>query len=199
MSSSVSPSFDALLAAARRGDLNARGRLFQNYRPFLLEYATTHMATALHAKAEPADLVQETFSEASHSFLRFIGLTEPQFVAWLKRILQNNIADLGRHFQAGCRNVAQEQRLDTPLQMVLTDGEPSPFRVAARLEEIGSVQLALLRLSKEDREVLLLRGESDITFVEIAHRLDKPTADAARKLFDRALGRLEQIMGRRLA
>ena len=151
MPSNVGRSFDALLAAARRGDSAARGQLLEQCRAPLLNYAAVRMAGPLHAKAEPADLVQETFSEAHFSFLRFVDLTEELFLKWLKRILKNNIADLGRHFRAGCRNVAQEQRLDTPLRLILVADDQSPSRVAAQHEEIDAVQLALRDCRKKSR------------------------------------------------
>ncbi len=195
----VEPSFETLHAAARTGDSAALGQLLERCRPALLIYAATKMAGALHAKAEPADLVQHTFAEAHDSFPRFLGLTEPLLFSWLKRILKNNIADLNRRFNTIRRDVGNELRLDTPLQMRLIDGEITPARAAALGEEVSAIRRAMLLLENEDREVMRLRSEEMLNFAEIARRLGKPTADAARKQFDRALHRVERVMGRRLS
>jgi RNA polymerase sigma-70 factor (subfamily 1) len=195
----VEPSFETLHAAARIGDSAALGLLFERCRPALLVYAAAKMADALHAKAEPADLVQDTFAEAHDSFPRFLGLTEPLLFSWLKRILKNNIADLNRRFSTIRRDFGHEQRLDTPLEMRLIDGEVTPARAAALGEEVSAIRRAMLLLENDDREVLRLRSEEMLSFAEIARRLGKPSADAARKQFDRALHRLERVMGQKLS
>ena len=59
-------------------------------------------------------------------------------------------------------------------------------------------RLALDRMAPRQILLVRLRGEEQLSFVEIAQCLNKPTADAARKQFDRALKKLEQILGHRL-
>src|SRR5262249_54404370 len=77
--------FDAQLDRARRGDMRVWGLMLQRSRDSLLKYATAKMAGRLQCKAEPTDLVQDTFFEAQQALPRFVGLMEEQFQAWLLR------------------------------------------------------------------------------------------------------------------
>ena len=58
-------------------------------------------------------------------------------------------------------------------------------------EHAQAVQLALERLPKDHREVILLRYQEQLTFEEVGRRMDR-SADAGRKLWWRALVRLQK-------
>ena len=62
----------------------------------------------LRAKIDAADVVQETFIEATHDFAAFRGKTGRQLLGWLRGILRHNLADVSRHFAACCRCLSQE-------------------------------------------------------------------------------------------
>jgi RNA polymerase sigma-70 factor (ECF subfamily) len=58
-------------------------------------------------------------------------------------------------------------------------------------EQAEAVQRALQRLPEEYRQVILLRLQDDRPFEEIGRALGR-TANAARKLWERAVERLQQ-------
>ena len=64
-----------LLRRARAGDDAALGALLEHYRAYLALLARLQIDHRLQGKADPADLVQETFLEAHRSFPRFRGET----------------------------------------------------------------------------------------------------------------------------
>src|SRR5918999_6459314 len=74
-----------LLRRARAGDDVALGALLERYRPYLALLARLQIDRRLRGKADPADLVQETFLEAHRGFPRFRGETEAELAAWLRR------------------------------------------------------------------------------------------------------------------
>ena len=75
------------LIALARDDSNARGQLLEGYRPYLTLLARVQIGRQLRGKADPDDLVQETFLLAHREFATFRGQTEPELTAWLRRIL----------------------------------------------------------------------------------------------------------------
>ena len=73
-----------------------------------------------------------------------------------------------------------------------------PLRSLIRGENAQAVRDALARLSEQDREILQLRSDHQLAFGEIAHRLELPSADAARMRFVRALRRFaDEVKPRR--
>src|SRR2546423_15240757 len=90
---------EQLLAAVRAGgDEEALGRLLERYRAYLTLLARLQIGRRLQGKADPADMVQETFLEAARHFGQFRGTTEPEFAAWLRQILAACLAHLGRRY-----------------------------------------------------------------------------------------------------
>src|SRR2546421_6084380 len=87
-----------LLSLARTPDGFARGRLLELYRNYLTLLARLQIGRRLQGKADPADLVQETFLKAHRDFASFRGHSEGEFVNWLRRILAASLARLVRQY-----------------------------------------------------------------------------------------------------
>ena len=76
-----------LISEARRGDAQARDRLFALCRTYLGFVARSQVESSLRMKVNASDLVQETMLEAFRDFARFEGASEQEWLAWLRRIL----------------------------------------------------------------------------------------------------------------
>jgi len=72
----------------------------------------------------------------------------------------------------------------------------SPLEQAIGREAVECYELALQRLTAEEREAIIARVEMGFSFEELAEALGKPTPDAARKTAHRALVRLAEEMKR---
>jgi RNA polymerase sigma-70 factor (ECF subfamily) len=88
-------SFEELIGSARNRSQEALGRLLDACRPYLLLVANQQLRPELRAKVGPSDVVQETFLRAADKFVQFQGSTEPELLAWLRRILLNHLANVG--------------------------------------------------------------------------------------------------------
>src|SRR5580700_2883647 len=87
-----------LLGEARRGNDAALGRLLEAYSKYLKLLARVQIGRRLQGKADASDIVQETFLDVHRQFANFRGLTEPEFLAWLRRILAGQIAQMMRRY-----------------------------------------------------------------------------------------------------
>jgi RNA polymerase sigma-70 factor (ECF subfamily) len=142
--------------------------------------------------------VQETFLDAYRNFAQFQGTTEAELLAWLRRLLLNNLADFTRRYRAGKRAAAAEVALGGagssagPAGRLAADGS-SPSGHAVAQEQAQALQRALERLPAEYRRVILLRCQDELPFEEIGRVLER-SPNAAEKLWARAVARLQQEM-----
>jgi RNA polymerase sigma-70 factor (ECF subfamily) len=202
MNASGEPGPEQLLAAARRGDAEARGRLLESYRSYLTLLARLEIDRRLQGKADPADLVQETFLEAHRDLDRFRGTTEKEFLTWLRQVLVSNLANLVRRY---LRTKGRDVRLERDLAIELDESsraldrglvahQSTPSQQAARHELAVQLADALEKLPADYREVIILRHLEDLRFPEVAGRMGR-TTEAVKKLWARALLRLRNSLG----
>jgi RNA polymerase sigma-70 factor (ECF subfamily) len=193
---------DGLLRDARAGDPAALGLLLEKYRGYLGILARVQIDRRLQGKADPADLVQETFLDAHRSFPRFRGSSERELAGWLREILAANLADLVRRFLGtGRRDVRLERELAGELEQSsraldpgLAARQSTPSQQAARREQDVLLADALGRLPDAYREVLILHHLEGLPHPEVARRLGR-TVDSVKNLWARALGRLRRDVG----
>jgi RNA polymerase sigma-70 factor (ECF subfamily) len=188
------------LADARAGSPAALGSALNACRGYLLLVAQGEMAEDLRAKGGASDLVQETLMEAYRDFAGFQGESEAELLAWLRRLLLNNLADFTRQYRG-----TGKRRLDREVAPPANDSSaaaagspaaagPTPSGAAAAGEQAAAVRLVLDRLPPDYRRVIELRYQEGRPFEEIGQELGL-TANAARKLLLRAVERVQQELG----
>jgi len=165
----------------------------------VLRIAEQELDPALRTKAGASDLVQETFLEAQRDFAHFRGTSEGELRAWLRQMLLCNLANFARRYRGTAkRDLGREVPLEPAGSQAAGDGPaadtPSPGGQAVAHERAEAVRQALQRLPEDYRQVLLWHYQEQRSFEEIAGLLGR-TANAARKLFARALERFQQEMG----
>jgi RNA polymerase sigma-70 factor (ECF subfamily) len=193
---------ERLLFLARCGDVAALGRLLERYRGYLSLLARLQIGRRLQGKVDVDDLVQETYLKASRDFAAFRGQDEEALAGWLREILACRLANLVRHY-LGTRR--RDQRLERELADELDrssralDGGllargSSPSRQAARREQAVLLADALDQLPDDYREVLILRHLEELSFPDVARRMDR-SLDSVKNLWTRALARLRRALG----
>ena len=120
-------------------------------------------------------MVQQTCLEAHRDFGGFRGEATPELLVWLRRILDNNVANLAhRHVVAEKRSVRRERSLDdtrgagTPPRARLRSNVTSPSQRAMRGESALLLAHALTRLPEEQREAVRLRHLEGLTLAQMA-------------------------------
>ncbi|MGO9114016.1 MAG: sigma-70 family RNA polymerase sigma factor [Thermoguttaceae bacterium] len=198
---------EQMLAEARRGEANCLGKLLQYYGNYLKLLVTTHLDAKLRTRCSPSDIVQESYFEAHRDFEKFQGQTAPEFLAWLRKILVNNMArEVEKHILSAKRDVRREVRLDgmqaalersaARLESVFVDRASSPSSRADRHEHAVALANHLANLPTDYREVLVLRHCEGLAFKDIARQMGR-SAGAARMLWLRAIGQIRQKMHER--
>ncbi|HEV3083264.1 MAG TPA: sigma-70 family RNA polymerase sigma factor [Gemmataceae bacterium] len=195
---------EKLLGKARRGDRQSQGVLLELYRNYLHLLARTQLDLHLQTRANPSDMVQETFLEAYSHFHQFRGHTEGELLGWLRRILIHQIARLvEKQVVAQKRTVRREVSLE-PIRQRLHDSSQtfdralvsqasSPSMQAQRRELTAVVADQLALLSPPHRDVIILRNLEGLSFDEVARRMQR-TPGAVRVLWLRALEELRKLI-----
>jgi len=163
---------EALEQAIRRaqaGDPGGFDLLVDSYAPRV--YGLVYRLTGSRADAE--DLLQEVMLRV----VRRIGdyQHQGQFEAWLFRIAANLVRDRARRaaFRGIARPLEGADEPNPPAEPV-DHRQPAPdFRLRLR-EEIDELQEALNRLPAAEREVIMLRHFSEMSFQEIAEAMGAP-------------------------
>ncbi|HEV7224622.1 MAG TPA: sigma-70 family RNA polymerase sigma factor [Pirellulales bacterium] len=192
---------EELLARAREGDQGERDRLFEACRGYLALVARTQVESWLQAKADASDLVQQTLLEAHRGFDRFEGKTEAEWLAWLRRILSHNAADLVRRYRGTSKRQA---RREIPLRRPSDDSQAGGAPEPASRELSPSQQLiahdrdlqiaaALDRLAPDHREVIVLRNLERLPFDVVAERMGR-SRPAVQMLWARAIKKLQETV-----
>jgi RNA polymerase sigma-70 factor, ECF subfamily len=183
-----------LLADARNGSAAALGRAIDGCREYLLLIAGRELDARIRSKVGSSDLVQETLLEAQQHFARFHGTTREELLRWVRRILLRNIANATRRYLATTKRSADRERRSAAGAGAIADADVHPPDDAAIAgEERARVLQAIERLPEDYRQVILARSFDGLSFDEVGARLGR-SADAARRLWVRALDRLRSEM-----
>lgn len=201
MSSEPHLSVSDLLARARGRTPGELDRLFGACRNYLNLVARNQLEGRLRAKVDASDLVQQTLLEAYRDFDNFRGTTEAEWLAWLRRILVHNAAQVARHFHGTeKRQAGREVPLDPNgpsgtghFGVQPADPGESPSQQLLRKERELLIADALMHLTEDHREVICLRNLQRLPFDEVARRMGR-SRPAVQMLWMRALQKLQETL-----
>jgi RNA polymerase sigma-70 factor (ECF subfamily) len=163
-------------------------------RGYLLYIAEQYLGPDLCAKGEASDLVQTALLAAYQGRGRFQHRSALEQRGWFRGILLNVVRKFRRRWSAQVRTCTREVSLEECRGRHLAAGDQSsPWQLVYLREQREQLARAVAQLPDEQRSVLVLRVEEGCSFVEIGQRLRK-YPDAARMLYNRALGRLRALL-----
>src|SRR3954468_5828791 len=178
-----------LMAKARAGEADALGELCALYRNYLRMVVRAGLGPKLRERVELSDVVQEALVEVVRQFPQFTGQSEAALVGWLRRLVGQKLADLGRYHSRAKRGAGGSALpLDSPwgagaaggageaggggkpLDM-LSLSQTSPSEAASRRELIVLLADALDGLPEQEAEGLWLYHAEGLSFEAIGERL----------------------------
>jgi RNA polymerase sigma-70 factor (ECF subfamily) len=175
------------MAKARAGETEALGELCALYRNYLRMIVRTGLGPKLRERVELSDVVQEALVEVVRQFPQFTGQNEAALVGWLRRLVGQKLADLGRYHSRAKRSAGGSALpLDAPweprapadsnpgggrLLDMLALSQTSPSEAASRRELIVLLADALADLPEAEAEVLWLYHGDNLSFEAIGERM----------------------------
>lgn len=172
-----------LLARARAGEAEALGELCALYRNYLRMVVRTGLGPRLKERVELSDVVQEALVEVVRQFPQFTGQTEAALLGWLRRLVGQKLADLGRyHSRAKRAGGATAVPLDAHhaetgsaesgrLLDMLALSQTSPSQAASKREQLVLLADAFAGLPEPEADVLWLYHAERLSFEVIGQRL----------------------------
>jgi len=181
---SDAPQISALIGRAQAGDAEAFGEIYDAY----VQPVYRFVLAQVRQPADAEDLTQQVFLKLIGSLGRYEDRGLP-FGAWLFRIARNMVIDFGRTTRASNR----------PLDDSLDPSRPATDErlVEDMASERADIRAALAGLSREQRDVILLRFFAGLPPREIGLVLGKREG-SVRALQFRALASLRRRLGNEL-
>ncbi len=179
--------FSSALRAARDGSSEALGQILEGCQGYIAAIVVRQLPRKLHRRIPPSSLVQETYLRACRRFDTFRGTSEPELLAWLRKILLHCLISQLRQPASGM------QARELPAQ--LPGSAATPAEAAADNERAHALEQAIARLPDHYRLVIDLHYFHRLSWAEIGDVLTC-SAGAARKLWVRAQAKLgEDLRG----
>jgi RNA polymerase sigma-70 factor (subfamily 1) len=179
-----------LLERARAGSDEALGALVERCGPKLLALVRLRLGPSLRREVESRDVLQSALVKALAGFGRFAGTDGGSLMAWLARIVENEVRDLAEHYGRQRRDAARRVSLEeSPEAARLASRVRSQTSCLALGERLSALAAAIESLTPDHREVIILHALEQRTFAEVAPRLGR-SPEACRMLFARAMTEL---------
>jgi RNA polymerase sigma-70 factor (ECF subfamily) len=169
-----------LVAASARGDQDAFRRLVERYRRLVLHVAFRSMGDMSLAE----DVAQEAFIKVFRGLPHY--RPEKPFVHWLHRVVANAVTDELRRKRSTIPLDAMVNPPESP--------EPDPEDVAGQHDVQQAVRAAIAALPPRYRDIISLQVFHELTYEEIARRLQLPLGtvmwrlNMAKRLLRKQLG-----------
>lgn len=203
MNEAAPNSEELLLKAARAGDDDALGRLFELHRPRLERIVKLRLDRRLQGYVAYADVVRDLFRALREKFTAEFDPDKISFFVWLRLELGQALVDVHRHHLGAPRRDAgldlslEHDAMPRVTSLSLAErllgafGTPSQatLRAAVKLR----VQEAINRLDPQDRDLVALRHFEELTNSEAAELLGIRSSAACSRYL-RALKHLKQVM-----
>ena len=170
----------------------------ERHREYLKFLACQQLDRRLQAKVDLSGVVQQTLLEAHKALPEMIGEDSATRLAWMRRILANNLADEVRKVTTQKHDAFREQSLvdaldqsSVRLEGWLAADVSSPSQSLQRDERASQLSAALSKLQPAEREAIMLKNWENKTLAEIAKQMDRTPAAVA-GLLKRGLRKLRE-------
>ena len=179
-----------LVFRAKEGDTEAFESLYRLYAMRLEDAVRKTVGERLKARVESDDLIQSVWKDLLPDIRRFEYRGPDSFFRWFSVKLKRKIQDKAKYFARKKRATDKEVNRSCG---ALPSKDPTPSEAAMRRESVELLMSLLDQLPDPQRQTLVYRLRDDMEFEEIAAAMEK-SADAVRKLYARALERIQSLV-----
>jgi RNA polymerase sigma-70 factor (ECF subfamily) len=174
-----------LVRQTARGDLAASEELLSMYRPYLRLAAGERLPKLFQKRMDASDVVQQTLLDAVRGLSEFRGRSEPEFTAWIMRMLQRNLMQCVRDNTLGKRDVRLEHNWSDAsgsAQLVwasLAGDGPSPMSSVFRGEAALHLAMAIDKLPADQRQAVEMRYIGQLSLQEVSEQMARSLGSVA--------------------
>jgi RNA polymerase sigma-70 factor (ECF subfamily) len=173
-----------LIRRAQAGSSEALNALYERCAGRLLAYVRLRLGRDLRARLESRDILQAAMVKSLEHLHELKAENTGSLMGWLARIADNEIRDRADYHQRQRRDAARETPIDDAVPIAaITRSALSRIILDERAQQL---EQAIDALSPAHREVILLRKFEELSFPDIARRLEK-SEDTCRMLLARAM------------
>ncbi len=185
--------FAKLLAEARAGSEEAKGKLLIPYGELVRQWASQRLGRPFRIESD-SDVSQEVFLRAWKNFDQFHGGKREELDGWMRAIFDNQFTSSTRFWHRDKRDISREVHWE-PARFEVTPPEfmPNLLGELIKREEEKMVGQAIEGLSKEEVNVILWRYSYHVPYEQIGTRINR-TPDAARMVCHRAKEKLLELI-----
>lgn len=180
---------DQIIKRVQQGETSAYMTLFERYYPRVERYARRQMQNAEVAR----DIASETFLRAYRNVGNYRVDENMNYLAYLLMICRRlTITERGRLHQQPMRLPETDEDGDN----LFVDDDKPPLDYLLHDERHTMLQEALGHLSEQDREIIHLAFERDLSRRDIMDIMDKASVSAVTSHLHRAMQKLRAIVVR---
>lgn len=169
--------------------------MIEAHRTYLNIIAAELLRPDIRSKLSPSDLVQESMIVAYRKFESYRGKSLGELRNWLEGILRRKYCVvMKKYYRTEKSSIYREKSIETLKDAsknwdLPARGEETAASVAEYAEIRELVYAEINRLSADERTVIELKLQHQLTIAEIARRLDIST-DCAHKRYQRTIKKL---------
>jgi RNA polymerase sigma-70 factor (ECF subfamily) len=148
--------------------------------PLLRLIARMEIDSRFGGKFSASDAVQQTLLAAWQAWNDCRAASDAERLAWLRRILANQLAQMARTFGAQKRALSREISLEQSLAessaqlgRLLAANATSPSQAAADNERQLALAQVLDQLPNDYRDVIVMRSLQELPYEEVARRMGR--------------------------
>ncbi|RJS22534.1 RNA polymerase subunit sigma [Corallococcus sp. H22C18031201] len=170
---------EELLRGARGGERAALDELFRRCQRKLVSWAARSGPRTPRGGVRASDIAQDTALRAFDKFTTFNGTTEAELLAWLKRILANQSAQLARGAGRQKRSAGSTVPLDSVEAETIPSRGRSPSQVVLERESWRRLLSYLYALPAAQQDAIKLCHLDELPVAEVARRMGRTQASVA--------------------
>lgn len=187
-----------LLELAQGGDRAALDDLLAQVMPLIERCVRREQGALIRSKYETVDCAQDVAIDLIRYLPRVQVNNRRTFHALLYRMVQSSLHNKYDFLTAHRRAITREKPLQAGTVLILDPPDPNaptPSMVMAKEERRSWIRFALALLKPEEQELIFRHQFDDESFIEIGEALGT-SPDAVRMRFNRALTRLNSMVGK---
>ena len=191
---------ESYLEQAIAGDSLALAALLKEFGPQVRRRIAGRIAPQLRSSFDEDDVMQVTYLEAFLRIDQFTPTGPNSFLAWLRRIAENNLRDAVKELNRGKRpppqkRISAPRNDDSYVNLIgkLGASITSPSRHAAGQEAKQIIDSSLTHMPKDYQDVIRLYDLDNLSAPEVANEMER-SVGAVYMLRARALDSLQGLL-----